>query len=756
MTSISNHNSAVIELKVSCRNLVTQNALGNLFPMIMLYTKSPVNPDEWIENGRSEIVQGNFNPTFNKTFLVDYFFEDEQPLLFVVVDVKSAQTQENEYDRLGSSEILLSSIICSHGKSIVRNIYLPGSQVSGTIKVSGVEVENEHSMVSLQFQGRKLDNKGFFGKSDPFYVISYYKENGLLHEVYRSPSMPKTVEPHWAPIEINLWDLCECDRERQLKIDVYNDHNKKAPELIGSVHASLKELLLSIGEEIDIINDKKRVTKSGQASGIVLGYKNSGLLKITKAEIKRASSFLDYITGGLKLELCVAMCFAESDDEEYSDEKVLDIATSVAKIFEDYVDEKSITFFGFGARAPLNPYFLLNGNGKNHDCIGAAGLAEAFHASLPKVKKGHQRDFTALIKKISKNIIEKKNQAIAEIDEVCYTVLLILTNGSDQNITETINSIVQASVLPFSIIVVGVGSCDLQEFFNLESENGLLKNSLGETAQREIAQFVPTSDFELVTGEIVTHSVLALVPGQVMQYLNLNGIKPVASPPKKNPPKRQSFDHNKSTIILDVPDISINGISSFDTTRDSVGQTSLKVDELNPRRAGAANSRRQSMAITADLFGGISTKALLVTPKIAAHQRSHSHSILPNVFLSDSPTNVSNGSFCSDKNKEVETVTVKVIGEDAKSATSLDCALIEKIFVNLEKIESKLGKFEERNKNDNLSLKKILLHIEGISTRIEKIEEKITKIEESCKVNPAPNTSQFLVIKNNKANTALM
>ncbi|KAJ3226957.1 hypothetical protein HK099_003749 [Clydaea vesicula] len=658
MTSISNHNSAVIELKVSCS--------------------------------------------------------------FVVVDVKSAQTQENEYDRLGSSEILLSSIICSHGKSIVRNIYLPGSQVSGTIKVSGVEVENEHSMVSLQFQGRKLDNKGFFGKSDPFYVISYYKENGLLHEVYRSPSMPKTVEPHWAPIEINLWDLCECDRERQLKIDVYNDHNKKAPELIGSVHASLKELLLSIGEEIDIINDKKRVTKSGQASGIVLGYKNSGLLKITKAEIKRASSFLDYITGGLKLELCVAMCFAESDDEEYSDEKVLDIATSVAKIFEDYVDEKSITFFGFGARAPLNPYFLLNGNGKNHDCIGAAGLAEAFHASLPKVKKGHQRD------------------------------------GSDQNITETINSIVQASVLPFSIIVVGVGSCDLQEFFNLESENGLLKNSLGETAQREIAQFVPTSDFELVTGEIVTHSVLALVPGQVMQYLNLNGIKPVASPPKKNPPKRQSFDHNKSTIILDVPDISINGISSFDTTRDSVGQTSLKVDELNPRRAGAANSRRQSMAITADLFGGISTKALLVTPKIAAHQRSHSHSILPNVFLSDSPTNVSNGSFCSDKNKEVETVTVKVIGEDAKSATSLDCALIEKIFVNLEKIESKLGKFEERNKNDNLSLKKILLHIEGISTRIEKIEEKITKIEESCKVNPAPNTSQFLVIKNNKANTALM
>ncbi|KAK8729394.1 hypothetical protein OTU49_008807, partial [Cherax quadricarinatus] len=91
--------------------------------------------------------------------------------------------------------------------------------------------------------------------------------------------------------------------------------------------------------------------------------------------------------------------------------------------------------------------------------------------------------------------------------------------------------IVNASSLPMSIIIVGVGGAD---FDNMEELDGdvVRLSSNGRYAVRDIVQFVPFRDFQ--KGDRDSHmarlklarEVLAEVPGQVLSYMKANNITP--------------------------------------------------------------------------------------------------------------------------------------------------------------------------------------------------------------------------------------
>ena len=51
-----------------------------------------------------------------------------------------------------------------------------------------------------------------------------------------------------------------------------------------------------------------------------------------------------------------------------------------------------------------------------------------------------------------------------------YTVVLILTDGAIHDMAETKNQIVRASMLPISIIIIGIGSS--QELSKMEELDG--------------------------------------------------------------------------------------------------------------------------------------------------------------------------------------------------------------------------------------------------------------------------------------------
>jgi len=64
---------------------------------------------------------------------------------------------------------------------------------------------------------------------------------------------------------------------------------------------------------------------------------------------------------------------------------------------------------------------------------------------------------------------------------------------------DTKRAIVYASTLPYSIIIVGVGSADFSAMDALDCDTGLLRDQSGHVAQRDIVQFVPFCKFEVVT-----------------------------------------------------------------------------------------------------------------------------------------------------------------------------------------------------------------------------------------------------------------
>jgi len=114
--------------------------------------------------------------------------------------------------------------------------------------------------------------------------------------------------------------------------------------------------------------------------------------------------------------------------------------------------------------------------------------------------------------------------------------LLILTDGVITDIHDTKEAIVDASSLPLSIIIVGIGNADFEAMEELDSDNELLRAPSGRRALRDIVQFVPfnkflTSGLNPAVGRLhLAQEVLREVPEQFIGYMKSRQIIP--KPPR--------------------------------------------------------------------------------------------------------------------------------------------------------------------------------------------------------------------------------
>lgn len=120
-------------------------------------------------------------------------------------------------------------------------------------------------------------------------------------------------------------------------------------------------------------------------------------------------------------------------------------------------------------------------------------------------------------------------------------MLLIITDGIIDDMKSTVNSIIDASKLPISIIIVGVGDADFGEMDDLDSDDCRLSIN-GRTAERDIVQFVALNQF--LTGHFVrsqadlAKAVLAEIPDQITGFMKSRGFKP-----------KPIVDNTKSDVI---------------------------------------------------------------------------------------------------------------------------------------------------------------------------------------------------------------
>ncbi|XP_069369192.1 copine-3-like isoform X5 [Paralichthys olivaceus] len=317
-----------------------------------------------------------------------------------------------------------------------------------------------------------------------------------------------------------------------VQVDCHDYNNSGSHDFIGSFQATLcqiQQASQTFAAEFECINIKKKQKKKG--------YKNSGVIVIKQCKVVKEYTFLDYIMGGCQINFTIAIDFTGSNGDprlpvslHYINpqgyNEYLAAIWAVGNVIQDYDSDKLFPALGFGAQIPptwqVSHEFPINFNPSNPFCTGIEGVVQAYQQCLPQVKLYGPTNFSPVIN----HVAHFGRQALQQDTASQYFVLLIITDGVITDMDETRNAIVNASRLPMSIIIVGVGGADFTAMEFLDGDDGNLRSATGEAAMRDIVQFVPFRQFQNGPQEMLAQSVLAEVPGQVTGFFNTVGLKP--------------------------------------------------------------------------------------------------------------------------------------------------------------------------------------------------------------------------------------
>lgn len=518
--------STDVELSVRCENLLDEDVLSKSDPTCILFSKDQKS-NSWLEIGRTEKILDSLSPRWTRKFLLKYRFEERQQLRFAVYDIDSGRERLSDHDPLGSMDCSLGEIMAGQSRGFSRTL-----NRGGQLFVHAEEVAVTNNLVTFTLQGRNLDKKDFFGKSDPFFEISRVniENNRDFTIVYRSEVIQNSLDPSWKSVELDTVSLCNSDPDRTLKVEVFDQDSDGSHDLIGSFTTSLERLLRGPGldNEYECINEKKKEKKGSK-------YKNSGVLSLTQIHSERCFSFLDFIYGGLQLNFTVAIDFTGSNGHPSSPSSLhyngpggrpnqyVTAIQSVGSIIQDYDSDKMFPSLGFGAKVPPNNQvsheFFLSLDPSRPFCAGLEGILTAYQTALNSVQLYGPTNFCPVISHVAQ-FAEAYQQ-----DPSNYFVLLIITDGLITDFEETKALLKRVSMLPMSIIIIGVGDEDFSEMEELDGDRKPRKDT-----RRDIVQFVELRKFLLPGGgwshELLAQSVLAEVPGQVGSWMKSIGFTP--------------------------------------------------------------------------------------------------------------------------------------------------------------------------------------------------------------------------------------
>uniref|UniRef100_A0A672ZI31 Copine-2 n=1 Tax=Sphaeramia orbicularis TaxID=375764 RepID=A0A672ZI31_9TELE len=464
-----------VELSVTANSLLDRDVASKSDPFCVLFHEVDGN---WVELGRTETAVNNLNPVFGKKFQVDYHFEEIQKLRFAMFDEDKCATQLYEHDFLGEFICTLGVIVSN--KKLHRPLILANGKPAGkgSIMITAQEL-SDNRIITLTLSGRKLDKKDFFGKSDPYLEFHKQGEDGKWMLVHRTEVIKNTLDPSWKPFTVPLISLCNGDVDRNIKVLCYDYDNDGGHDFIGEFQTTVAKMS---EVEFDCINPKKQKKKKN--------YKNSGIIILKSCKVG-----IDFTaSNGNPREPSSLHYINPLGSNEY-----LAAILAVGQIIQDYDTDKMFPALGFGAQLPpdwkVSHEFAINFNPTNPFCSGVEGIAQAYSACLPHIRFYGPTNFAPIINHVARFAA----QALQQERAAQYFTLLIITDGVISDMDETRDAIVQASKLPMSIIIIGVGNADFAAMEFLDGDASVLRSNTGEEAVRDIVQFVPFRDFRNVS-----------------------------------------------------------------------------------------------------------------------------------------------------------------------------------------------------------------------------------------------------------------
>ncbi len=435
-------------------------------------------------------VNSSNSITFSKFFILNYYFEREQPIDFIITGSIN-----------GKVSTTLPSIMGSRGQKLIRPIEGYGE---AKLEMFGFAYKNKETS-KFHFKVELSDNLDMRGIN---YTIKYLgtMTKPLNNLLYRSelidPRTSKNLTFNTSRIpDIYLAPDLNLDNNN-LEISILDSYYNKN---LGKYSGSLSKLL---------------------NSGYIVQLGQGKTAKISVEKI-RDYAFLDYIRGGMQINLAVGIDFTGSNGDPSKPTSLHYLGTtnnsyelaimSCGNIVAYYDYDQLFPAFGFGGKFCMDNNvshcYPLSLNPNDPNIQGIDGVLQAYRNILNQTKLYGPTYFHFIIDHVISMV---KEDVIAE-NKMNYTIIMILTDGIIDDLDDTIDSLVEASFLPISVIIVGIGDANFSNMDFLDADDEPLIDRNGRKADRDLVQFVPFKKYSY-NGELLAREVLEEIPKQVIEY----------------------------------------------------------------------------------------------------------------------------------------------------------------------------------------------------------------------------------------------
>jgi len=472
--------------------------------------------------GQLENKTGN-EIEYGSSFLVDFFFEREQKIIIEpIINNNKTENKETEFS------------LCKLMTRMDNKLSIDIEDI-GTLEISYKKKENQNNELNGEtsiFQFNILLNNDIFNTEESlkgiYFVIRNIKDGKIKRPVYKSHEydfrLNEKKKTSFISLDSNI--LCNND-DSPIFFELYSPKINKA-EFIGYCSFNIKKLKSNLNnDKTEMIEIKSQ--ENGKLGTLEIIYSCSKII-----------TFEQYIKNG-QINLDIAIDYTESNGLPSSKDSLHYIKAeggndyekaikSCGKIIANYDYDNQFPVYGFGG-IPQNSNsnkvsHCFNINFDNNPEIQTIdNVIKKYRESLNKVTFSGPTYFAPVIKKVMKEI---NNDLEENQDENHYYILLILTDGVIIDMKETVDNIVEASKLPLSIVIVGIGDADFENMNTLDGDDKPLVNSFGEIRKRDIVQFVEFNVFKERNAigddnKELAEEVLKEIPRQIEEYYKFCG-----------------------------------------------------------------------------------------------------------------------------------------------------------------------------------------------------------------------------------------
>jgi hypothetical protein len=483
-----------------------------------VYCKT-ISSAAWALKDRTEDIYYTSHPNYTKSIHLEYTFGIPCYLLFRLINIKDKLVAAKPVI-LGEAQCLLSEILRSSGQRLTLNITNAAGSI-GNLQISAEEMVESKQTAYISVSAEDLeDRSGWFYSYKPFFSISKRCSDGSYKKVYISEETP-FKQATWETVPIRVIDLCDNDYDLPL-VFLLHDSTTTSEGSIAKSEFSFRQIYRSnaiLQLFSTQLNDENRMIPGGR-------------VHISLQEMTEDFSFFDYLKGGCKLSLISAVDFSSSTGRVSDPNYHHQISTTGMNDYEKLIGtigdvvlssnaEPIVHMYGYGAKiSGVDSYAFPLTHDNSSQISGVADMLKSYRSSIRFLEPGKRNVITNIIDTAAA-IAREQNE-----ENKKYYILLILTSDDISDIQQTINSVINASSLPLSILIACIGGRTFRNITMLANEQQHMAGSKGVKSDRNIVHFSSLSSCNYSCTE-VCKNLLSKVSSDLLEYYRIRDIPPI-------------------------------------------------------------------------------------------------------------------------------------------------------------------------------------------------------------------------------------